>query len=348
MALTGTDESEQRPTDGGRDPRNIAAVRVLRISLTDRCNARCVYCMPDEGVRGLPADAILSFEEIAQVVEAAVQVHGIGRFKLTGGEPTMRTGVVDLVGRLRRIKGIEELSMTTNGMLLEKLARPLKEAGLDRVTVSIDSLRPERFRRITRGGDLAGVLRGLEAASAAGFVNLKINCVTMRGINDDEVAEFARLTIHRPLTVRFIEYMPLGGCAAQDGAAEALVSEAKVRQRIESELGSLTPMDRGTESGVGPAVVYRLERGEPKGRVGFISAMSAPFCESCNRLRLTADGAVRSCLFERGEIDLKPILRDLAVDQRIAALGRALAACVALKPAIHGARGEQPMSRIGG
>ncbi|MEA2735796.1 MAG: 3,8-cyclase, partial [Humisphaera sp.] len=194
-------------------PRSIAAVRVLRISVTDRCNFRCVYCMPEEGVRWLPKEGILSFEEIAHVVRAAIAEHGIRRFKLTGGEPTIRHGIVDLVRMLRAIDGIDDLSLTTNGMLLESLAGPLREAGLDRVTVSIDSLDSNRFRAITRTGDLASVMRGLDRCAAVGFTGLKINCVTMRGTNDDEVADFARLTLNRPLTVRFIEYMPLGDAA---------------------------------------------------------------------------------------------------------------------------------------
>src|SRR6478672_11034759 len=186
-------------------PRSIAAVRVLRISITDRCNFRCLYCMPEDGVRWLPRDDILSFEEIEEVVRAAIEVHGIRRFKLTGGEPTVRHGIVDLVWRLRRIGGIEDLSLTTNGMLLEDLAGPLKEAGLDRVTVSVDSLRADRFKKITRTGDLDVVMRGLDRAEEVGFESLKINCVTMRGTNEDELADFARMSLGRNLTVRFIE-----------------------------------------------------------------------------------------------------------------------------------------------
>ena len=351
---------------------------MLRVSLTDRCNFRCVYCMPEEGMRWLAQSAVLSFEEIAEIARAAVGVHGITRFKLTGGEPTVRRGLCDLVGMLRKISGVDEISMTTNGQLLESLARPLREVGLDRVTVSVDSLRPARFRQITRTGDLATVLRGLDALESAGFAGTKINCVTMRGVNDDELADFARLSIDRPVTVRFIEYMPLGdaallgpvddkrgtgdgggapseggdsrvasaapsagdpaaalgaavfqthapsaspgqvadeetgpagGCGAQDRGADALVPEGEVRAAIERELGALLPVDRGAEPGVGPATVYVLDRPGVRGRVGFISAMSEPFCSTCNRLRLTATGVLRSCLFEGGEVDLKPILR---------------------------------------
>lgn len=350
-------------------PKSIGAVRVLRVSVTDRCNFRCVYCMPAEGVRWLPREDILSFEEIADVVRAAIEVHGIRRFKVTGGEPTIRHGIIDLVAMLRRIPGVEDLSLTTNGALLENLAGPLKQAGLDRVTVSIDSLRPDRFRKITRTGDLATVMRGLDRLEEVGLRPIKINCVTMRGTNDDEVADFARLTLARDLTVRFIEYMPLGdsqigsvnrkvdeseygpagGCGAQDRGEDAFISEADVRQRIESDLGPLEPIDRNSEAGVGPAVPYRLVHGNPRGRIGFISAMSAPFCATCNRLRLTATGVLRSCLFEGGEVSVRGILRsDSSREDRMRNLGTAMADCIRLKPDVHSRHGNEQMSRIGG
>ena len=318
-------------------PRSIGAVKVLRISVTDRCNYRCVYCMPEEGVRWLPKEQILSFDEIADVVRAAIEVHGIRRFKLTGGEPTVRHGLLDLVRLLRRIPGIDDLSLTTNGQRLLDLAGPLKESGLDRITVSLDSLNPERFRRITRTGDLRAVLSGLERANDVGFVGTKINCVAMRGTNDDELADFAALTLTRPLTVRFIEYMPLGdaallqpaaseirridtselgpagGCGAQDRGGDAFIDEAEIRSRIEAVHGPLQSVDRQSEPGVGPANVYEI--GGAIGRVGFISAMSAPFCSSCNRLRLTSDGVLRSCLFEGGEVPIRDLLRGNGVSE---------------------------------
>jgi cyclic pyranopterin phosphate synthase len=351
-------------------PQSIAAVRVLRISVTDRCNFRCVYCMPEEGVRWLPKEDILSFEEIADVVRAAIDVHGIRRFKLTGGEPTLRHGIVDLVRMLRRIEGVEDLSLTTNGFLLEDLAGPLKESGLDRVTVSIDSLRPERFKRITRTGDLATVLRGLDRAEAVGLESLKVNCVTMRGTNDDELVDFARLSLDRKLTVRFIEYMPLGdaallrptsrnvdaseigpagGCGAQDRGENALIPESEVREMIEGALGPLIAVDRASEAGVGPANVYVLSKGIHKGRIGFISAMSAPFCSTCNRLRLTANGVLRSCLFEGGEVDIRPTLRSGRPSrERQLAVAQAMTDCVRLKPEVHSQHGNEQMSRLGG
>jgi cyclic pyranopterin phosphate synthase len=344
--------------------------------------------MPEDGVAWLPKDHILSFEEIADVVRAAIRVHGIRRFKLTGGEPTVRHGLCDLVMMLRRIEGVEDLSLTTNGMLLEDLAHPLKQAGLDRVTVSVDSLRPDRFKRITRTGDLSQVVRGLDAAEDAGLLPLKVNCVTMRGTNDDEFVDFARLTLTRRLTVRFIEYMPLGdaalmhvtsgtgfqpvqsarhgletratvdaselgpagGCGAQDRGADAFVSETEVRHRIEAALGPLEPIDRSSEAGVGPANVYQLAMGDPVGRIGFISAMSAPFCSTCNRLRLTADGVLRSCLFEGGEVPIRALLRSdfASPGARLKALAEAMTQCVKLKPDVHSYHGNEQMSRIGG
>jgi len=370
-------------------PRSIAAVKVLRLSITDRCNFRCVYCMPADGMTWLAQDHILTYEEIRDVVRAAVELHGIRRFKLTGGEPTVRRGLVDLVGMLRNVRGVEDLSLTTNGQRLIDLAHPLRQAGLDRVTISVDSLDPEKFRRITRTGDLATVLRGIEACDDAGFTSTKINCVTMRGTNDDELTDFARLTIARDVTVRFIEYMPLGdaalmtprattangeqharntgfqpvpdalvdraelgpaaGCGAQERGADSLIPESEVRAIIEAQLGPLDPVDRNTEAGVGPANVYRLRHHSPRGRVGFISAMSQPFCDTCNRLRLTADGTLRSCLFEGGEVDVRSILRSTLNDpDRSSTLARAMTECVRLKPDVHSKYGNAPMSRIGG
>jgi cyclic pyranopterin phosphate synthase len=292
----------------------------------------------------------------------------------------LRADLVAIVARFRALPGVEEISLTTNGMLLGKLAGPLKQAGLDRVTVSLDSLRPERFRRITRTGDLATVLAGLEALERAGFRQTKINCVTMRGTNDDEFAQFARLTIERPLTVRFIEYMPLGdaavmhagvlagvsgaglagpaaGCGGQERGAGVFVSEEQTRAAIEEAWGQLVPVERGQEAGVGPAEVYRIAGAG--GKIGFISAMSAPFCATCNRLRLTAQGLLRSCLFEGGEVDLRAILRGaepiggdaastLEVGKLRELLGRAMEECVRLKPQVHSQHGNQQMSRIGG
>ncbi len=364
MLLPIVETSRPRFSDIATGPASISSVRVLRISITDRCNYRCVYCMPEDGVSWLPKEEILTFEEITQVVRAATQIHGIRRFKLTGGEPTVRAGLIDLVAMLKRVDGVEDLSLTTNGQRLADLARPLRDAGLDRLTISIDSLDPDKFRRITRTGDLAAVLIGLDRAEQAGFGSIKINCVTMRGINDDELANFARLTLRRKVTVRFIEYMPLGdaallnhvddhfhpgpaaGCGGQNRGDDALLPESEARDLIERELGPLLPVDRQSEPGVGPASVWQLADGKPLGRIGFISAMSAPFCATCNRLRLTADGLLRACLFDGGEIDIKTILRNS--NESLDALAHAMTECVRLKPTVHSGHGGKQMSRIGG
>ncbi len=323
-------------------PASIQAVRVLRISVTDRCNYRCVYCMPEEGVAWLPKNEILSFEEIAQVVQAAVEVHGISRFKLTGGEPTVRSGLVDLVKMLREIPGIEDLSLTTNGQRLSELAQPLRDAGLDRVTVSIDSLQPAKFRRITRTGDLRVVLEGLDRAQTVGLSSIKINCVTMRGTNDDELVDFARLTLDRDLTVRFIVYMPLGHATFMDGHEDDGSAWVWPTAGCEHQL-------RGANALIpsrGPARCGRSVTGQPGGCLCFVSAMSTPLCFTGNRLRLTANGLLRSCLFDGGEVDLKPILRGHL--PTAAAIADAMTECVRLKPTVHSSHGNQQMSRIGG
>jgi len=243
------------------------------------------------------------------------------------------------------------------------------------VTVSVDSLKADRFKKITRTGELSTVMRGLDRAEEVGFSSLKINCVTMRGTNDDEVCDFALLTLGRKLTVRFIEYMPLGdaaiqgigdrgqgtgnrvagdevgpagGCGAQD-RGDCFISEGGVRERIEEELGELVAVDRGSESGVGPAVPYRLAKGNAKGRIGFISAMSEPFCSTCNRLRLTANGVLRSCLFEGGEVGIRELMRGISDSSaRREAIAEAMRECVRLKPEVHSRHGKEQMSRIGG
>ena len=354
MHLPIAEISSPQPAGFGAGPDSISSVKVLRISITDRCNYRCVYCMPEDGVPWLPKAEILTFEEIANVVKAAIQVHNIRRFKITGGEPTVRNGVVELVELLKRIQGVEDLSLTTNGQLLTELAESLRSAGLDRITVSIDSLDPERFRRITRTGDLNKVLAGLDRAEGVGFSSIKINCVMMRGINDGELADFARLTLNRKVTVRFIEYMPLGesavgpaaGCDGQSRGENVFISETNAREIIGRELGELIPVDRQSEAGVGPATVWQLAKGSPVGRIGFISAMSAPFCSTCNRLRLTADGLLRSCLFDGGEVDVKSILRGPRAS--LEAIAGAMTECVRLKPTVHSYHGNKQMSRIGG
>jgi cyclic pyranopterin phosphate synthase len=367
------------PTGLAGGPRSIEAVRMLRVSVTDRCNFRCVYCMPADGVPWLPKDQLLRYEEIERVVRVAAGRFGVNHIKLTGGEPTVRSRLTDLVRTLRRVPRVADLSMTTNGFALGELSGPLRQCGLDRVTVSLDSLDADRFARITRTGRLATVLAGIERAIEAGFQPVKINCVVVRGTNDDELADFARLTLGWPITVRFIEYMPMGdsavlqaaspfvpesdaagrtryriadeetgpagGCGSNDRGTNVFVPESEMRRRIERELGPLAPVERSSEAGVGPAVPWRLARADALGRIGFISAMSKPFCDTCNRLRLTATGILRSCLFEGGEVNLRPLLRDGGSDDELA---EAMVRCVALKPLVHSAHGNIQMSQIGG
>lgn len=318
------------------------AIDYLRISITDRCNLRCVYCMPEEGVPSCAHDDILRYEEIERVVRAAAAL-GVRTIRLTGGEPLVRLGVVELVRALARIPGIEDVAMTTNGMLLRRYAAPLAEAGLHRVNVSLDTLRPDRFRAITRLGDLDTVLAGIDAAFAAGLEPVKINTVVMRGQNDDEVVDLARKTLNAPWHVRFIEWMPIGA-AARDWRAR-VVSAAEIRARIEVALGPLTP---AAVNGAGPARIYRLP--DAAGTLGFIGAVSEHFCASCNRLRLTADGKLRPCLLAVEELDLRAALRQGASEAEIQAL---LLAAVRAKPRGHHLADQaqvqgRAMAQIGG
>jgi cyclic pyranopterin phosphate synthase len=288
-------------------------ISYLRVSVTDRCNLRCVYCMPPEGVPWRPHGEILRYEEIETTVRAAASL-GISKVRLTGGEPLVRKGLVDLVAMIARIPGIDDLAMTTNGILLTRHAEELKAAGLRRVNVSLDTLRPERFCRITRLGELSDTLEGIAAAKEAGLVPVKVNTVVIRGLNDDEVVDFARLTYAPDWHVRFIEVMPLGDNA--DWAGNGYVPMGEVRERIEKELGALIPAK--LRDGSGPARYYRLPGAQ--GTVGFITPISEHFCYQCNRLRLTADGKLRPCLLSDYEIDLRTPLRRGAGAEEVKAL----------------------------
>ncbi len=280
-------------------------INYLRISVTDRCNLRCVYCMPPEGVPWRPHEEILRYEEIETIVRAAAEL-GISKIRLTGGEPLVRLGIVDLVRMLSRIPGIDDLAMTTNGVLLSRYALALAQAGLKRVNISLDTLRPERFQRITRLGRLDDVLTGIEAARQAGLEPIKINTVVVRGMNDDEVVDLARKTMEAGWNVRFIELMPVGnGVLVDEGGQNTVVTAKEIRQKIEAELGKLEPAK--VSVGNGPSRYYRLARA--KGTIGFITPISEHFCYHCNRLRLTADGQLRPCLLSDREIDLRTPLR---------------------------------------
>lgn len=285
----------------------------LRISLTDRCNFRCIYCMPEEGVASLPHEQILRIEEIARLIRIAAGL-GIRSVRLTGGEPLVRKGVVDLVREASSTPGIENVSLTTNGVLLPKMADELKRAGLSRVNISLDTLDPAQFEYVTRRGKLQQTLDGIEAALEAGFDPVKINAVTVRSLNQDYLA-FARLSVDRPLHVRFIEYMPVGESAGVHGCGwgpEDVVPNEEVlasinRAACEAGLPALVPVGDDGPLGWGPARYWRFPGAE--GTVGFISAMSNHFCSQCNRVRLTADGKLRPCLFSDVELDVRDALR---------------------------------------
>jgi len=294
------------------------SISYLRISVTDRCNLRCVYCMPEEGVPLRSHDEILRYEEIVLVVRAAAAL-GISKIRLTGGEPLVRAGIVGLVRQIAAVPGIDDLAMTTNGVLLSRYAHRLKEAGLQRVNVSLDSLRPERFRLITRLGELKDVLEGIETARRAGLKPVKTNTVVIRDLNDDEVVDFARLTLRDEWHVRFIEMMPLGPYGGE--YRQGYVPMSEVRARIEEALGPLVP---AKVIGNGPARYYRLKGA--RGTIGFITPISEHFCYRCNRLRLTADGRLRPCLLSDYEIDLKGPMRSGATVEDIADL---------IKKAVH-------------
>ena len=280
------------------------AINYLRVSVTDRCNLRCVYCMPAEGIGKQAHGEILRYEEIALVVRAAAEL-GVRKVRLTGGEPLARLGVTDLVRMLAAIPGIDDLSMTTNGTLLARHAQTLAAAGLQRVNISLDTLRPERFEQITRQGRLEDVWAGIAAAQTAGLTPIKLNMVVVRGLNDDEVVDLARRTISDGWHVRFIELMPIG--ANVEWAGNGTVPIKEVRGRIEAALGPLAAVGSDRPAGNGPARYYYLPGAT--GTVGFIAAMSEHFCQACNRLRLTADGRLRPCLMSDEELDLRPALR---------------------------------------
>ncbi len=298
------------------------SISYLRVSVTDRCNLRCVYCMPPEGVPWVPHENILRYEEIVRVVRVAAEM-GITKVRLTGGEPLARADITSLVKMIAAIPGVDDLAMTTNGILLAQYAEELAKAGLHRVNVSLDTLRPERFRAITRLGNLEDVERGLNAAREAGLEPVKVNTVLMRGVNDDEIVDFARRTLREPFHVRFIEEMPVGGAAEMH-----FLPVAEARERIESAFGPLVAAYQ--RAGNGPASYYRIPGAV--GTIGFISAVSEHFCHACNRLRLTADGRLRPCLLSDTEIPLREALRSGVGDEE---LKQIILSAVAAKPDGH-------------
>jgi len=287
----------------------------LRISLTDRCNLRCVYCMPADGIHFRPLDELLADDELLLLVRVAAEL-GVRKIRLTGGEPTVRPNLVDLVRTIHTTPGIEDIALTTNGLLLDRLAAPLAVAGLNRVNVSLDTLDAAMFAAITRGGRVDQVTAGIAAAEAAGLVPIKINAVVVRGFNEDDVVSLAALTLDRPWDVRFIEMMPFS--TVGDFAEAGVVKSEETMAKVEAALGPIAPIDL---SGDDPARTYRLPGAA--GRLGFISTVSNPFCAKCGRLRLTADGRLRLCLLRDDEVDLLTPLRKGASYEEIKEVFRA-------------------------
>ncbi len=315
----------------------------LRISITDRCNLRCIYCMPEEGVPPLDHEQILRYEEIARLARIMAGI-GVSKLRISGGEPLARKGAEQLVAMLAGIPGVSDLAMTTNGTLLPEMAGRLALAGLKRVNVSLDSLRPERFHAMTRWGRLEDVLEGLAAARRAGLAPIKINTVVIRGLNDDEAADLARRTVEDGWHVRFIEVMPLG--ADPLWARDHFVASAETRARIEKVFG---PLQAVTEPGAGPAQYWQIPGAS--GSIGFISPLSEHFCSRCNRLRLTAHGQLLPCLAAEQSFDLRGPLRCGASDAELRDL---ILQAIRAKPAGHhmgtgeGLAMSKRISRIGG
>jgi cyclic pyranopterin phosphate synthase len=314
----------------------------LRISITDRCNLKCVYCVPERGLRYFDQSEILTTEEISRFVHAAHK-YGLMKVRITGGEPLLRKDIIPLVSTIKEI-GIRDLSITTNGVMLASLAESLRGAGLDRVNISMDTLRADRYRAITRGGDLSRIWEAINESERVGLSPIKINIVPIRGINDDEILDFASLTLDRDYHIRFIELMPVGrnGRCKQ----EKTVEKEELMERI-SKLGKLI---RSEFKGKGPSRNYRIEGA--KGVIGFISPVSDCFCDSCNRLRLTAHGKIRPCLFSDIEVDIKTPMRSGISDKELESL---LLRAVTVKPAGGYLNGNRKfhsdlisMSKIGG
>jgi cyclic pyranopterin phosphate synthase len=310
-------------------------IRYLRVSVTDKCNLRCVYCMPEGGLPWLKRDEILSYEEIARVVEAAASV-GVSSIRLTGGEPLLRRHLERLVAMIAAIPGIEDIALSTNGLLLEEQIGALVDAGLRRVNISLDTLRTERFESIARRPGLERVLGAIDAAISRGLSPVKINCVVMRGRNDDEVEGFAELSRRLPVAVRFIEAMPVVEYARAQ--REEYVSADELLERLRG-IGDLQPVDG--PSGNGPARYFSFQ--DALGTIGVITPLSHDYCDRCNRIRLTADGRLRLCLFGDHHIDLRTPLRSQAAREDIVAI---LQRSMLIKPERHHLRLGEPASRM--
>ncbi|HET6900189.1 MAG TPA: GTP 3',8-cyclase MoaA [Vicinamibacteria bacterium] len=321
-------------------------INYLRISVIDHCNLRCVYCMPLRGLSFVPSPELLTAEEIETVAQAAVEV-GFHKFRLTGGEPTLRPDIVEIVGRIAATPGVEDVSMTTNAVLLPRLAAPLAEAGLRRLNIHVDTFHPERLKKIMRFGSIDEIEAGIAAAEAAGLRPIKINCVVTRDYNDEDVTDLALRARERNWHVRFIELMPLGGGETAHVALAQFVPTRETKQRIEEALGRLVPVPGGHPSD--ESKNFRFADGKG-GVIGFISPVSEPYCGSCNRMRLTADGKFHLCLLNDDELDVKKALR---TGGGVPAVSAILSRAVALKPTGHRldegvSTEERQMFQIGG
>jgi cyclic pyranopterin phosphate synthase len=316
----------------------------LRISVTDRCNLSCVYCKPRNEMKMLSHADILTYEEILRLVSVAVPL-GISRVRVTGGEPLARRGIVDFLAALKHIAGLDDISLTTNGVFLADMADDIARAGMPRLNISLDSLNAEKFLQITGSDSWKQVWRGIDRAEELGFFPLKLNMVPVKGLNDGEIADFARLTLGRRLHVRFIEFMPIG--SKDRWSRESCVSSEEARSIIEREFGALVPVS--SESSGGPSSNFTVPGA--KGVIGFISPITHHFCDSCRRLRLTADGKIRPCLLSDTEIDIKSPLRGGCDDRE---LERLLRLSLEIKPERHyinetsDSHFQRTMSKIGG
>ncbi len=318
-------------------------IKYLRLSVTDRCNYRCAYCVPPEGVRWLAEEEILSDEEILRVLRVLGQ-QGVSRVRLTGGEPLMRPGLIELIRRIRALDVLEDLSLTTNGSLLVRYADQLKQAGVNRVNISLDTVEPDRFRELTCGGNVQDVLDGIQAAARAGLSPIKLNVVLTDAVRDEDLAFFREMVRTSPVIVRFIEYMPSHQCRVRAGMTVTSVTESL--NRLGS--GDLAPPQQNPH-GCGPA--HYLQSENDQGMYGFIAPISSGYCDRCNRIRLTADGRLRPCLLSELEIDLRAALRGAATDEEIAGLFQQ---ALKSKPSAHqlsdhgSAFRRRGMSQIGG
>jgi cyclic pyranopterin phosphate synthase len=326
-------------------------ITYFRVSITDRCNYRCIYCKPEKNFKFIPHQEILRYEEIVDIIQEAVNL-GITKVRITGGEPLVRKGIVDFIKQLKKINKLKDISLTTNGFFLSDYAEELKGAGLNRVNISLDSLQENKYQMISQGGSLKKTLEGIDAALKAGLWPVKINIVLIKGINDDEVEDFVEFAIHKsPLHIRFIELMPSEEKII-DNYRDKLISVLEVKENLTKKY-SLDPVKLNLSNG--PAVYYQI--GGSKSTIGFIPALSQHFCQNCNRIRLTSEGKLRPCLFSNKEINIKRAIRNKDNDPKIIRskiIRNNLEEAISIKPKGHNLNGQFlngpsfRMSRIGG